>query len=176
MAPQESLVTAERIEQQIHFILGYRVMLDADLAKLYEVEIRVLVQAVKRNQDRFPEDFCFQLTRQEEVALRSQIVTLNALGRGQHRKYLPYAFTGQGVAMLSTVLRSPRAIKVNVAIMRTFVRLRQMLASNANLARKLDALEKKYVAQFRVVFEAIRKLMEPPSEERNGKIGFHSRE
>ena len=147
-------------------------MLDTDLAELYEVETKVLNQAVKRNLDRFPADFCFQLTANEADALdrlRSQIVTLK---RGEHRKYLPYVFTEQGVAMLSSVLHSPRAVQVNIEIMRAFVRLRRMLASNAGLARKLAALEKKYDAQFKIVFDAIRQLMSPPEPKRR-EIGFH---
>jgi hypothetical protein len=145
-------------------------MLDADLAALYGVETRVLVQAVKRNIERFPDDFMLQLNREEVDSLRSQIVTLKK-GRGQHSKYLPYAFTEQGVAMLSSVLRSRRAIQVNIEIMRAFIRLRQMLASHVELARKLDALEKKYDAQFKQVFEAIRQLMIPPEPKRR-PIGF----
>jgi len=131
-------------------------MLSSPLAHLYGVEPRVLVQAVKRNIDRFPADFMFQLNEQEFRSLRSQIVTSSW---GGLRRAAPYAFTEQGVAMLSSVLRSKRAIQVNVQIMRAFVRLRQMLASHADLARKLDALEKKYDTQFKVVFDAIRELM-----------------
>jgi hypothetical protein len=142
-------------------------MLDADLAVLYGVGVKILNQAVRRNSERFPDDFMFQLTSQEVMALRSQVVTLKA-GRGEHRKYRPYAFTEQGVAMLSSVLHSSRAVRVNIEIMRAFVRLRQMLASNADLLRKLEALESKYDAQFKVVFEAIRELMEPPAKQ----IGF----
>ena len=145
-------------------------MLDTDLAELYQVLAKVLNQAVKRNRSRFPEDFMFQLTVEEVDSLRSHFVTLK-LGRGQHRKYLPFAFTEQGVAMLSGVLRSNRAVQVNVEIMRAFVRLRQMLASNAELARKLDALERKYDTQFKVVFDAIRQLMAPPDAKKR-KIGF----
>ena len=145
-------------------------MLDKDLADLYGVEIRVLVQAVKRNEKRFPEDFMFQLTKEENNVLRSQIVTLKK-GRGHHRKYLPYVFTEQGVAMLSSVLKSERAILVNIEIMRTFVRLRRMLASHAELARKLAALEKKYDSQFKVVFDAIRELMSP-QKPKGRLIGF----
>lgn len=150
--------------------LPSKVMLDADLAALYEVEAKVLNQAVKRNIDRFPQDFMFQLTPEEASFVRSQIVTLKT-GRGQHRKYLPHAFTEQGVAMLSSVLHSPRAIQVNIEIMRAFVRLRQMLQANVDLAKKLAALESKYDAQFRVVFDAIRELMTPPQKPRR-KIGF----
>jgi hypothetical protein len=145
-------------------------MLGNDLAKLYEVPTKVLNQAVKRNQERFPSDFMFQLTPNEAQVLRSQFVTLKS-GTGRHSKYLPYAFTEQGVAMLSSVLRSKRAVQVNVEIMRAFVRLRRMLASNEDLARKLDALEKEYDSQFRVVFDVIRELMAPP-EPRRRKIGF----
>jgi hypothetical protein len=140
------------------------------VSELYGVETRVLVQAVKRNLERFPEDFMFQLSKDDVDFLRSQIVTLKK-GRGQHSKYLPYAFTEQGVAMLSSVLRSQRAIQVNIEIMRTFIRLRQILASHVELARKLDALEKKYDAQFKQVFEAIRQLMTPPEPKRR-PIGF----
>ena len=133
-------------------------MLDADLAELYGVETKALLQTVKRNLDRFPEDFAFQLTNQDLSNLRSQIVTSSWGGR----RYLPYAFTEQGVAMLSSVLRSPRAVQVNIEIMRVFVRLRQLLTSNVELARKLAALESKYDAQFKMVFDAIRELMKPP--------------
>ena len=170
MASEPSLVPVERIERAILLIRGKKVMLDADLASLYGVETRVLVQAVRRNLGRFPEDFMFQLSKEEVDFLRSQIVTLKR-GRGQHSKYLPYAFTEQGVAMLSSVLRSPRAIQVNIEIMRAFVLLRQMLASHAELARKLDALEQKYDAQFKAVFDAIRQLMAPPEPKRR-PIGF----
>jgi hypothetical protein len=143
-------------------------MLDEDLANLYGVETRALVQAVKRNLDRFPADFMFQLSPDEAESLRSQIVT--SKGRGG-RRYPPYAFTEQGVAMLSSVLRSKRAVQVNIEIMRAFVRLRQILASHAVLARKLNELEKKYDSQFRAVFDAIRQLMSPPVEKRP-PIGF----
>ena len=147
-------------------------MLDADLAELYDVATKVLVQSVKRNPSRFPRDFMFQLTFQEVTRLRSQIVTSNTERRRGGRRYLPYAFTEQGVAMLSSVLRSNRAVQVNIEIMRAFVRLRRMLASHADLARKLDAMERKYDAQFRVVFDAIRKLMAPPVRKPRS-IGFH---
>ena len=134
-------------------------MLDSDLAELYEVETRSLIQAVKRNSDRFPQDFMFQLTAEEDAALRSQIV-ISKKGRGG-RRYLPYAFTEQGVAMLSSVLNSERAIQVNIAIMRVFVQLRAMIINNEELAKKLEILEKKTDVRFKVVFEAIRKLMQP---------------
>jgi ORF6N domain len=137
---KDSLIPVERIEKAILLIRGQKVMLDQDLAELYSVPTKVLNQAVKRNLGRFPDDFMFQLTAKEGAALRSQIVTLK---RGQHRKYLPYAFTEQGVAMLSSVLNSDRAIEVNIAIMRAFVRLRKILATHKDLARKLDELERK---------------------------------
>ncbi len=161
---------AENISQRILTIRGHRIMLDADLAELYGVTTKVFNQAVRRNLDRLPEDFMFQLSRVEAKSLRSQTVTLKT-GRGQHRKYLPYAFTEQGVAMLSGVLHSPRAVQVNIAIMRAFVRMRRMLVSHAELARKVDLLEKQYDAQFRVVFDAIRALMEPSKTPRR-RIGF----
>lgn len=143
-------------------------MLSADLAELYGVEPRVLVQAVKRNIERFPEDFMFHLTKEEFDNLKSQIVISSW---GGLRRATPYAFTEQGVAMLSSVLKSKRAVLVNIEIMRAFVRLRQMLASNAELARKLDALEREYDAQFKAVFDAIRQLM-TPSEPKRSQIGF----
>ncbi len=170
MAGQKPMIPAERIEASILLIRGHKVMLDADLAKLYGVTTFNLNKAVKRNIDRFPEDFMFQLTTNEAGALRFQIGMSKPRGRGG-RRYLPYVFTEQGVAMLSGVLHSKRAIQVNVEIMRTFVRLRQLLASNAQLARKLEALEKKYDAQFKVVFDAIRQLMTPP-EPKKRNIGF----
>lgn len=144
------------VERQIIVVRGQKVMLDASLAELYGVTTGALNQAVRRNPERFPDDFMFQLTADENNSLISQSVTSNARGGSRFR---PYAFTEQGVAMLSSVLRSPRAVQVNVEIMRTFVRLRQMLASNAALAAKLDRLEQRYDAQFRVVFQAIRNLM-----------------
>jgi hypothetical protein len=163
-------IPVERIEKSIYLIRGERVMLDSDLAALYEVTTKVLNQAVRRNRERFPQDFMFQLNRLEADELnRSQFVT----GSQKHRnpRFRPYAFTEQGVAMLSSVLRSDRAAMVNIAIMRAFVTLRQMLASNAGLAKKLEDLEKKYDLQFRVVFDAIRELMIPPEPERR-QIGF----
>ena len=163
-----SPVPLRRIEQAILVIRGHRVMLSTDLAALYDVEPKVLVQTVKRNIERFPDDFMFQLTRDEYRILKSQFVTSSW---GGARRALPYAFTEQGVAMLSSVLRSKRAVQVNVEIMRTFVRLRRILAENAGLARRLDDLEKKYDVQFKVVFDAIRKLMQPPASPRR-RIGF----
>jgi L-lactate utilization protein LutC len=193
--PETSLIPAERIEQRILLLRGQKVMLDFHLAELYEVETKVLNQAVKRNIERFPEDFIFQLTWEEaDQIARSQIVTLDprtiskaqentgntrsqivTLESGKNLKYLPYAFTEQGVAMLSSVLRSPRAVAVNIAVIRTFVKLRQMLTENTELARRLDALERKFDTQFKVVFDTIRELMKPitPAEARR-EIGFHT--
>jgi len=144
------------ITDLIHIIRGQRVMLSHDLAKLYGVETKTLIQAVKRNRERFPHDFMFELTKHEFSSLRSQIVTSSTSGGIQ---YSPYAFTEQGVAMLSSVLRSKRAIEVNIAIMRAFVHMRRMIETNKELAAKIDALEKKYDGQFKVVFIAIRQLM-----------------
>jgi hypothetical protein len=172
MMKNKSLIPVERIERRIFLIRGHKVMLSNDLAELYEVEPRILVQAVKRNIDRFPEDFMFQLSQEEFSILKSQIVISSW---GGLRRATPYAFTEQGVAMLSSVLRSKRAIQVNIEIMRAFVRLRRLLASHADLARKLEAFEKKYDAQFKVVFDAIRQLMTPPETKRR-PIGFRVRE
>ncbi|MGA2798794.1 MAG: ORF6N domain-containing protein [Thermoguttaceae bacterium] len=173
MDRKTSLIPAEQIERCILFIRDQKVMLDKDLAELYGVETKRLVEAVKRNIRRFPDDFMFQLNEEENDLLRSQFATSNiSTGRGG-RRYAPYAFTEQGVAMLSSVLRSPRAIDVNVEIMRAFVRLRRMLASNVELARKLEALEKKYDTQFKAVFDAIRQLMEPAESKGKRQIGFH---
>ena len=165
------VVSIERVTQRIFVLRGHKVLLDSDLAMLYRVSTKALNQAVKRNTTRFPSDFMFQLTRAERTALRSQLVTLDR-GRGRHRKYPPYAFTEQGVAMLSSVLHSERAVQVNIEIMRTFVRLREMIATHQDLAKRLARLERKYDARFRVVFNAIRKLMAPPEKPR-GRIGFH---
>ena len=163
-----AVVAVERIESRIFMLRGHKVMLSPDLADLYEVEPRALVQAVKRNIERFPADFMFQLNAREFEHLKSQFVISSW---GGLRRAAPYAFTEQGVAMLSSVLRSKRAVLVNVEIMRAFVRLRQMLAAHADLARKLAALEKRYDAQFKVVFDAIRELMTPPTEKKR-PIGF----
>src|SRR2546425_8681475 len=155
-------------------IRDHRVMLDADLAVLYGVPTKRLAEQVRRNSRRFPADFMFRLTAVEARILRSRIAT-SSFGRGWGgRRYAPYAFTEQGVAMLSSVLRSPRAVQVNIAIMRAFVRLRGLLASSEALARKLDALERKYDARFKVVFDAIRQLMSPPAAGRR-TIGFRAR-
>ena len=161
-------IPPERIERQILLIRGQKVMLSTDLAELYQVAPRVLVQAVKRNRERFPEDFMFQLSKGEYANLKSQFVTSSW---GGARRATPYAFTEQGVAMLSSVLRSGRAVQVNIAIMRAFVKLREMLASHRDLTRRLDEMEKEYDAQFKVVFDAIRELMKPPKKPRR-RIGF----
>lgn len=162
----EALVPIEAIEGKILLIRGQKILLDRDLAQLYGVETRVLNQAVRRNIDRFPADFMFSLTR-EEIRNLSQIVI------GSNIKHAPnvFAFTEQGVAMLSSVLNSKRAVQVNIAIMRVFVKLREMIASNKDLAKRLDELEKKYDTQFKVVFDAIRHLM-TPIEQKQRKIGF----
>ena len=170
MSREAAKILPQRIEGVILLLRGQRVMLDSDLASLYGVSTKALNQAVRRNIERFPQDFMFQLTQEEVRFLRSQIVTLDA-GRGRHRKFLPYAFTEQGVAMLSGVLRSPRAVRVNIEIMRAFVRLRGIAASNADLARRLDALEAKYDSRFKVVFQAIRQLMAPTAKP-GRRIGF----
>ena len=168
MPEGQLLIPVEQIEKAILLIRGQKVMLSSDLASLYGVAPRALAQAVKRNRLRFPEDFMFQLDRHEFENLKSQFVTSSW---GGIRKP-PYAFTEQGVAMLSSVLKSKRAVLVNIEIVRAFVRMRQILAAHADLARKLDALEKKYDAQFKVVFDAIRQLMAPGPEPKRGKIGF----
>lgn len=159
-------IPVERLKRSIFLIRGHKVMLDRDLAELYGVETRELNQSVRRNLERFPSDFMFELTREEIVGI-SQFVTSSNLKFSKRVT----AFTEQGVAMLSGVLRSKRAIAVNVEIMRTFVRLREFLTSNAELARKLDELEQRYDRQFKVVFDAIRKLMSPAPMKR-GDIGF----
>jgi hypothetical protein len=166
-----TLVPVERIEQAILLIRGQKVMLDADLAELYGVPTKVLIQAVKRNSRRFPEDFMFQLTKPEFDNLRSQFVTSSQWGG---RRYPPYALTEQGVAMLSSVLHSERAIEVNIEIMRAFVRMRGMLAAHQELARRLDELESKYAEhdkRFVLIFDAIRQLM-TPLETKRKPIGF----
>jgi hypothetical protein len=167
MAYNKISLPGERIERMILVIRGNKVILDTDLAELYGVETKALNRAFLRNRDRFPPDFLFQLNAEEFENLRRQFGT----SRWGGRRYRPYAFTEQGVAMLSGVLRSRRAVQVNVEIMRTFVRLRQMLASNAQLARRLDNLEKQYDEQFKIVFDAMRQLMAPP-EPKKRRIGF----
>jgi len=163
------MLPAETITNKIYFIRGLKVMLDRDLAELYGVATRVLKQAVRRNITRFPEDFMFELTVEKEATLRSQLVTLK--GKGKHSKYLSMVFTEQGVAMLSSVLKSERAIQVNIHIMRAFNRLRQMLATHKDLKKKIEAMEAKYDEQFRIVFEAIKQLLEEDAKPKR-KIGF----
>jgi len=195
------LLTTGKLAPLVHLIRSEKVLLDSDLAELYGVETRVLNQAVKRNLDRFPEDFMFQLTEDEADSLRSQFVILNVDGgnlisqsvisssgetasrsqsvtlkRGQHRKFFPYAFTEQGVAMLSSVLRSPRAVEVNIAIMRTFVQLRRLMDSNQLLAEKIETLEQKYAEHdqnFTLVFDAIKQLISDDSTPPR-QMGFHT--
>lgn len=167
-------IPREKIERRILLIRGQKVMLDSHLAELYAVSTKRLNEQVRRNLRRFPDDFMFQLTKVEYDALRSHFATLKP-GRGRHRKYLPLVFTEQGVAMLSSVLNSERAIAVNIEIIRAFVRLRELLATHRDLARKLDELERKYDRQFRVIFDAIRQLMIPP-EKGKQQIGFRVRE
>jgi hypothetical protein len=167
------------IQKRIYEIRGHKVMLDFDLAELYETETRVLKQAVRRNIDRFPSDFLFELTHAEYNLLRSQSVILEK-GKGQHSKYLPFAFTEQGVAMLASVLSSTKAIQVNIQIVRTFVFLRQYALSHKELSNKLDELEKKYNKQFKDVYEAINYLLKKQNEEPEHKdrkrIGFKRKE
>ena len=165
----KELVSIKDITSRIYFIRGQKVMLDRDLAELYGVETRVLKQAVRRNIKRFPEDFMFTLTFREESFLRSQSVILE--GKGKHSKYLSMAFAEQGVAMLSSVLKSDRAIQVNIQIMRTFTRLREMLAGHKDLQKKIEDMEAKYDKQFRMVFEAIKQLLSE-KEKPKKKIGF----
>ena len=183
----EMIVPPEIIENKIFFIRGKKVMIDRDLAKLYDVETKALNQAVKRNIERFPEDFMFRLTKIETRELvtncdqflstkqtefsRSQFVTLK---RGQNIKYLPYAFTEHGILMLSSVLNSRRAVQVNIQIMRTFTKLREMLTTHAKLRHKIEEIEKKYDCQFKVVFETIKQLLKPPPKSKE-LIGFKPR-
>jgi hypothetical protein len=189
-----AIVPADQVERRIYLIRGHRVILSSDLADLYGVEVRTLNQAVSRNRERFPDDFMFQLTgseyRQlmsphvspnkatESPFLRSQSVILKPDLRGRHSKYRPYAFTEQGVAMLSAVLRSPTAIRVSIEIVRAFVRLRQILATHQELREKFEALERKlsdHDERFAVVFDAIRDLMQPPEALPEQSFGFHPR-
>lgn len=173
----EAIVPAEIIEKKIYLTRGHKVMLDSDLAELYGVTTKRLNEQVRRNIERFPSDFMFQLSSDEAEFLRSQIATLKR-GRGLHRKYLPYAFTEQGVAMLSSVLNSTRAVQVNIAIIRTFVKLREVLSVNKELAHKLSQLERKvenHDGDIKLIFDAIRQLMAPPPSKEK-KIGFRVRE
>jgi hypothetical protein len=175
------IASVEQIESQIFLIRGQRVMLDEDLAALYEVETKRLNEQVRRNQERFPEDFMFQLTAEEFANLKSQFVTSslrsqiatsnNPPGRGG-RRHLPYAFTEHGAIMAASVLNSPRAVEASVQVVRAFVQLRQILASNAELSRKLVALEKNYDIKFKAIFEAIHQLMTPADPKKKRPIGF----
>ena len=162
-------VAGQRIASAMHVVRGQRVLLDSDIASLYGVTTKHLNQQVKRNAERFPEDFAFRLTADEIAALKSQSVTSNS-GRGG-RRYPPTAFTEHGALMLSSVLNSPTAVSVSIQVVRTFIELRRALLSHADLARQLDALEKRYDSQFRVVFQAIRELMAPPGKAAK-RIGF----
>ena len=171
MAKKAIAVAAKQIEQRIFMIRGQKVILDRDLAELYEVETKQVKRAVRRNMERFPDDFMFELTKKEFENLRYHFDTSSWGGT----RYMPLAFTEEGVAMLSSVLRSKRAVQVNIEIMRAFVRLRQMLDAHKDLRRKLAALEKKYDDQFKIVFEAIAELMTPP-EKSPRKIGFEVKE
>jgi len=173
MTGKSVLIPAERIEQCVLLIRGHKVILDNDLASLYGVPTSRLNEQVRRNTDRFPGYFMFQLTHEEFEVLRSQFAI--SKGRGG-RRTPPYAFTEQGVAMLSSVLNTPRAVQVNLEIMRTFVRLRKMLASHEDLARQLASMEKKYDAQFKAVFDAIRQLMAPNTPPKRRQIGFKKEE
>jgi phage regulator Rha-like protein len=167
-----NLIPVETIAAKIYLIREQRVLLDRDLAQLYEVETRTLKQSVRRNIRRFPDDFMFELTREEEESLRSQSVILK--GRGQHSKYQAFAFTEQGVAMLSSVLKSDRAIEVNIAIMRAFVKMREMLSSSRKFAAKLEELEKRlgeHDENFQIVFDAIKQIITAEDKPRK-KIGF----
>jgi hypothetical protein len=167
--PSKSIIPPERIERGILLIRGHRVLLRPDLAKLYAVEPRALVQAVKRNMERFPRDFMFQLSPLEMANLKSQSVISSW---GGARRARPYAFTEQGVAMLSSVLRGKRAVAVNIEIMRAFVRLRQLMAGHSDLARRFDDLERKFDDQFAIVFDAIRALIAEPDDADKPKIGY----
>ena len=174
MPSNNSLVLVKNAGQLIRMVRGQKVILDEDIAKLYEVETRALNQAVKRNSERFPDDFMFQLTKDEYKSLISQNVISKPEGRGGRRNP-PLAFTEQGVAMLSSVLTSSRAAEVNIAIMRAFVRLREILASNRNIERQLKSLDKKVAShdkQFKIIFDTIAKLMAPDEKATKRPIGF----
>jgi len=194
--PEPVIISTDAIAPLVHWLRHEKVILDSDLAELYGVPTKILNQAVKRNADRFPADFMFQITAEEETGLkcqtgisktlppdanRSQFVTASEVQplRSQivtskgGRRYLPYAFTEQGVAMLSSVLRSQRAVEVNIAIMRTFVQLRRLMDSNRDLAQKIGEMEDKYDGQFRIVFDAIRQLISPPAQP-SRELGFHT--
>jgi len=168
--PLTKSMPREIIENKIILLRNRKVILDSDLSKLYQVNTKQLKRAVNRNIERFPDDFMLRLTKEEYRDLRRHFGTLK---RGEHTKYPPYAFTEQGVAMLSSVLHSKRAILVNIQIMRVFTRLREMLLTHVDLKRKIDAMEKKYDRQFSIIFDTIRKLLEPPQKLKK-QIGFHA--
>ncbi|PIR26207.1 MAG: DNA-binding protein [Deltaproteobacteria bacterium CG_4_10_14_0_2_um_filter_43_8] len=170
MTTHQALIATKLIERKIYLFRHHKVMLDADLAKLYGVTTSAFNQAVKRNKKRFPSDFMFQLNDDEVAYLRQTDDPKR--GHGKHRKYVPYAFTEQGVAMLSSVLKSERAVQVNIEIMRTFVKLREMISTHKDLVRKINVMEKKYNQQFKMVFDAIRELMTPSSPKKKHPIGF----
>lgn len=163
----KEIMKSDAVLKKIHIIRGHKVMLDRDLAELYGIETKRLKEQVKRNSDRFPEDFMFELTKSERDNLRSQFATSSWGGS----RYAPMAFTEQGVAMLASVLNSPRAIQVNIQIVRAFVHLRRMISSHEDLRKKIEAMEEKYDGQFRVVFEAIKELLDIKSKPTK-KIGF----
>jgi hypothetical protein len=183
MSKRGNVVPIERVEKRIVFLRSQKVIVDSDLAALYDVPVKRLNEQVRRNGERFPSDFAFQLTPAEYESLRSHFATLDR-GRGKHRKYLPWAFTEHGALMAASVLNSPRAVEMSILIVRVFVRLRRILASHSKLARKFEEMEKRYDAQFRIVFDAIRELIEqrapaaaPGSNEEPGRrIGFQLRE
>jgi len=172
MNPNTSIVPIDHIAAFIALVRRQRVILDSDLARLYGVEIKRLNEQYRRNIARFPEDFAFQLAPHEWTSLRSQFATLE-IGRGRHRKYRPVVFTEHGALMAANILNSPRAVAMSIHVIRAFIQFRQVLATHSDLARKLATLEKKYNSQFKVVFDAIRQLMEPPPKPRR-EIGFHS--
>lgn len=161
------IIPQEIIENKILSIRSKKVMLDKDLATLYKVETKMLNRAVKRNLERFPDDFMFRLSKEEFKNLKFHFGTSSWGGQ----RYLPYVFTENGVAMLSSVLNSKRAVQVNIQIMRTFTKLREMLLTHKDLRQKIEEIEKKYDYQFKVVFEAIKQLLEPPQKSKK-KIGF----
>ena len=168
LIPAQNITSQEIIQNMIFIIRGKKVMLDYDLSSLYGVETKQLKRAVRRNLSRFPSDFMFELTEDENASLRRQFGTLK---RGQHSKYSPFVFTEQGVAMLSSVLNSERAIQVNIDIMRTFTKLREIIAIHKDLKKKFEEMEQKYDKQFQIVFAELKKLMEEPQKPK-GKLGF----
>ena len=173
MATESAMVRLQRVATCIHEVRSQRVILDVDLAQIYGVTTKRLNEAIKRNSARFPSDFAFRLTRQEVTNLRSQIATSSLYGG---TRYLPYAFTEHGAIMAATVLNSPQTVQMSLFVVRAFVKMRDALTGHRDLTRKLEELEKKYGAQFRVVFDAVRQLMNPPGPRQRKRIGFHVRE